>query len=293
MRSNQARTRGVAATIVTACAVAALGFVIAHRGGAEHRTPPPAGLDQFAPSVSPLVAGQTVAGLVQTVLTASKGSFVRTIRVGTRRSRGRSDSTWAYISIAAPSADHEALAMWQADIVAGVLADGGQSPNQSDNLAGYNIIETRPNRTSSGAQRGVGAVARGQVFSSKGGRSDLDIKMEVVQKLAPFDLQVVDFSVLRVGSGAPAVTVRTGDRVAAAKRFDAAVRAALFSGSDEPLYEGYFFKLVDSRGAMVAISQASFRTGVGGLSVAPDVESVIDAAHGGAVSTTAPSRSAR
>ncbi len=100
---------------------------------------------------------QTVAGLVQTVLTASKGSFVRTIRVGTRRSRGRSDSTWAYISIAAPSADHEALAMWQADVVAGVLADGGQSPNQSDNLAGYNIIETRPNRTSSGEQRGVGA----------------------------------------------------------------------------------------------------------------------------------------
>lgn len=292
MRSPERRTRTVAAVVVVACLIAA-GVAIAQSHGGEHRTSAPAGLVQYAPAASPPVAGQTVAGLVPAVLKSAKASFVRAIRVGTPPSRADSTSTWAYISVASPSADDEALAMWQADIVAGVLADGGQSQNQSNNLAGYNILETRPNRTRSGEQRGVGTVVRGQVFSSKGGRSDLEIRMEIEQKLAPFDLRVMDFSVLRVGSGAPAVTARTGDRVAAAKRFNAAIRAALFSDSGDPLYEGYFFELVDSRGSMVSMNHASFRTGVGGLSIAPDVESVTDAVHGGLVLAATRGRSAR
>jgi hypothetical protein len=292
VRSPGRRTHIIAAVVVVAGLVAA-GAAIAQSRGGERRTPAPAGLDQYAPAASPPVADQTVASLVPAVLKLADGSFVRAIQVGAPPSRPDSNPTWAYISVASPSADDEALAMWQADIVAGVLADGGPSQNQSNNLAGYNIIETHPNRTSSGQQRGVGAVVRGQVFSSKGARSDLEIRLEIEQKLAPFDLRVVDFSVVRVGSGAPAVTVRTGDRVAAAKRFNAAIRAALFSESGDPLYEGYFFELVDSHGSMVSMNHASFRTGVGGLSIAPDVESVTDATHGDLPRRVARSRSAR
>ena len=293
MRTHMKRTRSTAVTAALVCVVATTGVAIALSGDADRRAPTPAGLDQYAPSVAPAVAGRSVADVVPTTLKRAQGSFVRAIRVGTPPSRPGTSPTWAYISVASPSADDEALAMWQADIVAGVLADGGQSQNQSNNLAGYNIIETRPNRTRSGEQRGVGAVVRGQVFSSKGGRSDLEIRTEIEQKLAPFDLRVVDFSVLRIGSGAPAVTVRTGDRVAAAKRFNAAIHAALFSDSGDPLYEGYFFELVDSHGSMVSMNHASFRTGVGGLSIAPDVESVTDATHGGLPRRVTRSRSAR
>lgn len=292
MRSPERRTRTIATVVVVACPITA-GVAIVQSRGEEHRTSAPAGLDQYAPTASPPLAGQTVADLIPATLKKAQGSFVRAIRVGTPPSRPGTSPAWAYISVASPSAADEALAWWQADIVAGVLADGGPSQNQSNNLAGYNIIETHPNRTSSGQQRGVGAVVRGQVFSSKGARSDLEIRLEIEQKLAPFDLRVVDFSVVRVGSGAPAVTVRTGDRVAAAKRFNAAIRAALFSDSGDPLYEGYFFELVDSHGSMVSMNHASFRTGVGGLSIAPDVESVTDATHGGLPRRVTRSRSAR
>lgn len=205
------------------------------------------------------------------VLGKTKGTLVRGVRFEDTRPNVASTAGWARIEMSASNPDEPGRDRWEADLVAGQLAEAGRHRDQSANLPGYTIVVERQDGSVSEEEASVGVVARGQVFSDAGSRSDETIRAELELGLHRFGLELVYFDMARFGTGAPVVVVRTSDRLAGAARIGEAIQATMFSDG-EPLYEGYYFRMVDSSNEQVAINTTSFRTGVGRFGVAPDVD---------------------
>jgi hypothetical protein len=189
------------------------------------------------------------------------------------------NGTWLHFVVNAAAADERSLhAQWQANLVAGAVADALVRSHTGAPVSGTTIDIRLPDGTVLPEQGGgMGDIARGQQFSQT---SDNDLRTAIERRLENTGLNLVRFGVAHVEQPAPDVVVQTNDPQATARSANSLIASLFLTTHREPRYEGYYFAVLDSTGSPVLIQTTSFRTGDGSLWYSPSVASVISLVHG-------------
>jgi hypothetical protein len=178
---------------------------------------------------------------------------------------GFEDSLWAYITVEAPADSPAAIrAIWEADLVSGVLRDGMHA--NGDRLYATRISLRLPDGTElPNVAGGLGEVSLNQQFDSP---RTSDIPEEIGELAAAAGLTVESIEILHADQPAPAVVATTSDPNAVADNLGA-ITNSIFG--KPPKYEGYYLEIRNGRGEPIVIQAADFRTGAGHQWIHPEV----------------------
>lgn len=153
--------------------------------------------------------------------------------------------------------------LWEANLVAGALRE--MLHVQNTRLLSVRVAAVLPDGTSADHPNVLGDIAFGQSFAS--GEPD-QLTSELERAGQRLGLQVESVEILYPLQAAPAVTVVTSEPASFVADY-ARLHAEIFGGRAR--FEGQFLRVNDEAGRPVLMSSASFRTGIGGLWIRPDL----------------------
>lgn len=162
---------------------------------------------------------------------------------------------WLYATVRAPERGPLALrAIWEAQLLAGVLADRLDVAGLSRLSNAVITLKLPDGRVVTGTS-GLGNVVRAQDF---GDAPDDAIEAEIRSNAAEAGIAVDSIEVVRMDQPAPAVVATTHD-LNVKKNPDDVLRQIF---PDPSRYEGIYARINDSDGKIAVIQASSFRTGV-------------------------------
>jgi hypothetical protein len=164
---------------------------------------------------------------------------------------------WLHVTVGAPEQGPLALrAIWEAQLLAGVLADQLDALGLS-RLSNAVITLKLPNGQVVEGVNGLGNVVRAQDF---GDATDEAIEAEIRTNAATVGITVDSIEVVRMDQAAPAVVATTHDLSGIEKSPDDVIRQVF--GLESTTYEGIYLRVNDRAGNLVLVQASSLRTGV-------------------------------
>ena len=152
---------------------------------------------------------------------------------------------------------------WEAHLVAGAVRE--MLHVQGKRLVAVNVVARLPGGNATDFPTALGNVAFGQAFVDE---DPAALRAEFERAADRLGLTVDSIEILRPLQPAPAITVTTSDP-ARYVAHHGEMHAQLFGGRAR--FEGQFLRVNDESGRPVLISGASFRTGIGGVWIRPDL----------------------
>lgn len=175
---------------------------------------------------------------------------------------------WAYFVVKARRPDPPSLvpAVWEAEVVAGVLRDKLHALGDH-NLIGCEVsIELPSGRVLPDIAGGIGHVAFGQRFENPPVAGLIE---NLQSRVVAAGLRAQSIHVLTVDQAAPMVTATTDHPTAVARNPDRILNTIFGSPGT---YEAEFLRIDDEAGNPVLMQASTFRTGRGNLWIRPDLD---------------------
>jgi hypothetical protein len=164
---------------------------------------------------------------------------------------------WAYFTVRASSESREAIrAIWEADLVAGVLRDG-MLANGEVLFSTRTSLLLPDGTTIPNVAGGIGNVSPNEQFNTPPAK---EVPNQIENAASAAGLHVQSIQVLLPAQPAPVVVATIEDPTAVSEEWPA-LATKIFG--QPPTYEGYYLEVRDTEGRPIFIQATDFRIGAG------------------------------